>query len=136
MKVSLTILDHLRRAEQVYGNRIGVVDEAEQPALSWGNLTYSQVAIRARAQAAGLDQLGVATGARVVIVSQNSARLFTSFFGVSGSGRILVPVNYRLLADEVSYIVKHSGADVLMIDPQLEDALAKVRAKHRFIIGA
>jgi fatty-acyl-CoA synthase len=136
MKVPLTVLDHLRRAEQVYGNRIGVVDEAEQPALSWGNLTYSQVAIRARAQAAGLDALGVPAGARVAIVSQNSARLFTSFFGVSGSGRILVPINFRLLADEVSYIVKHSGADILMIDPQLKDALAKVNAKHRFIVGA
>ena len=136
MKVPLTVLDHLRRAEQVYGNRIGVVDEAEQPARSWGNLTYSQVALRARAQAAGLDALGVPAGGRVAIVSQNSARLFTSFFGVSGSGRILVPINFRLLADEVSYIVKHSGADVLMIDPQLEDALAKVTAKHRFIIGA
>jgi len=136
MKVPLTVLDHLRRAEQVYGNRIGVVDEAEQPARSWGNLTYSQVALRGRAQAAGLDALGVPAGGRVAIVSQNSARLFTSFFGVSGSGRILVPINFRLLADEVSYIVKHSGADVLLIDPQLEDALAKVTAKHRFIIGA
>lgn len=135
MKVPLTVVDFLRRAEQVYGNRIGVVDEAQQPAASWGNLTYSQLAIRARAQAAGLDQLGVSVGARVAIVSQNSARLFTSFFGVSGSGRILVPINFRLLADEVSYIVKHSGADVLMIDPQLEGALANVTAKHRFIIG-
>lgn len=55
--------------------------------------------------------------------------------GAVNSARSLVPINFRLLADEVSYIVKHSGADVLMIDPQLEDALAKVTAKHRQDIG-
>jgi fatty-acyl-CoA synthase len=136
MKVPLTIVDHLRRAEQVYGNRIAITDEPDQPAKSWGSLTYNDVAARARAQAAGLDALGVPQGARVAVVSQNSARLYTSFFGVSAYGRILVPVNFRLVAEEVKYIVEHSGADVLIIDPELEESLASVQAKHRFIIGA
>ena len=86
MKVALTIVDHLRRAEQVYGDRIAVIDEPDQPGASWGSLTYKEVARRARAQAAALDQLGIAQGARVAIVSQNSARLLTAFFGVSGYG--------------------------------------------------
>jgi len=136
MKVALTIVDHLRRAEQVYGNRIAIIDEHDQPADSWGSITYAEVARRARAQAAALDALGIAQGARVCIVSQNSARLITSFFGVSGYGRVLVPVNFRLVAEEVSYIVEHSGAEVLIIDPELEEALAGVTAKHKFIIGA
>ncbi|MEY4366154.1 MAG: hypothetical protein RLZZ305_1498 [Actinomycetota bacterium] len=136
MKVALTVVDHLRRAEQVYGDRVAVVDEPEQPARSWGSITYGQMAERARAQAAGLDALGVPKGARVAIVSQNSARLLTSFFGVSGWGRVLVPINFRLVAEEVSYIVEHSGAEVLLVDPELDDALAGVTAKHRFVIGA
>ncbi|MEK7292502.1 MAG: AMP-binding protein [Actinomycetota bacterium] len=135
MKIPLTIVDHLRRAEQVYPNRVAFVDEPDQPAESWGTQTYKQMADRARAQAAGLDALGIPQGARVAIVSQNSARLLTSFFGVSGSGRILVPINFRLVADEISYIVGHSGADVLLVDPELNDALASVTAKHRFVIG-
>lgn len=135
MQVPLTVVDHLRRAEQVYPNRVAFVDEPDQPAESWGVQTYKQMAIRARAQAAGLDTLGIPQGARVAIVSQNSARLLTSFFGVSGSGRILVPINFRLVADEVSYIVEHSGADVLLVDPELNDALASVTARHRFVIG-
>ena len=57
MKVPLTIVDHLRRAELVYGNRTAITDEPDQPATSWGSLTYNQVAQRARAQAAGLDAL-------------------------------------------------------------------------------
>lgn len=136
MKVPLTIVDHLRRAEQVYGDRVAFVDEPDQPASSWGTQTYSQMAHRARAQAAALDALGVPQGARVAMVSQNSARLLTAFFGVSGSGRILVPVNFRLVAEEVSYIVEHSGADVLIVDPELDEALSGVTAQHRFVIGA
>jgi acyl-CoA synthetase (AMP-forming)/AMP-acid ligase II len=135
MKVPLTIVDHLRRAEQAYPNRVAFIDEADQPAPSWGNRTYSEMAALARAQAAGLDALGIAQGARVAIVSQNSARLLTSFFGVSGSGRILAPINFRLVADEVKYIVEHCGAEVLLIDPELDEPLKQVQAKHRFVMG-
>ncbi len=135
MKVPLTVIDHLRRAEQAYPDRVAFVDEPDQPAMSWGSQTYRQMAESARAQAAGLDSLGVAQGARVAIVSQNSARLLTSFFGVSGSGRILVPINFRLVADEIKYVIEHSGAEVLIVDPELNDALAGVTAKHRFVIG-
>jgi acyl-CoA synthetase (AMP-forming)/AMP-acid ligase II len=136
MKVALTIVDHLRRAEQVYGDRIAIVDEPDQPAESWGSISYSEMAGRARAQAAALDALGIAQGARVAIVSQNSARLLTSFFGVSGFGRVLVPINFRLVAEEVSYIIEHCGAEVLLIDPELEEALLSVQVRHKFIIGA
>ena len=135
MKVPLTVVDHLRRAEQVYGDRVAVIDEPDQPAKSWGAITYAQMAELARAQAAGLDALGVPKGARVAIVSQNSARLLTAFFGVSGWGRVLVPINFRLVAEEVAYIVEHCGAEVLLVDPELDDALAGVTAKHRFVIG-
>ncbi len=132
----LTVNDFLDRAALVYGDRIGVVDEPDQPAASWGSLTYRRIGELARAQAAGLDALGVPHGARVAIVSQNSARLQASFFGVSGWGRVLVPVNFRLSAAEVAYIVEHSGASVLLVDPELEPALGGVTAQHRFTIGA
>ena len=136
MKVPFTVNDFLRRAEQVYGDRIAVVDEPDQPAASWGSLTYREVADRARAQAAGLDALGIDVGERVAIVSQNAARLYTSFYGVSGSGRILVPVNFRLVAEEISYIMEHSGARLLLVDPELADALAPVECERKLIIGA
>ena len=136
MKVPLSVVDFLRRAEQVYGDRVALVDEPEQPASPWPTLTYREVAERARAQAAGLDALGIPQGARVAMVSHNAARLYTAFFGVSGSGRILVPVNFRLVAEEVKYIIEHSGAEVLLVDPELDEALAGVSARHRFVIGA
>ncbi len=136
MRVPLTIADHLERAALVYPERIGVVDEPDQPAPSWGELTYGRVAELARAQAAALDGLGVGRGERVAIVSHNAARLLVSFFGVSAWGRVLVPVNFRLAPDEVRYIVEHSGASVLLVDPELDASLAGVTAKHRFVLGA
>ncbi len=136
MKVALTVNDFLRRAELVYPNRVAVVDEPDQPAESWGTLTYGEMADRARALAAGLDELGIGVGERVAMVSQNSARLLTALFGVSGSGRILVPVNFRLVAEEVRYIVEHSGARLLLIDPELAEALDGVQCERKMIIGA
>jgi fatty-acyl-CoA synthase len=136
MKVPLSVNDFIRRAELLYPDRIGIVDEPDQPAESWGSLTYREVAERARAMAAGLDELGIGEGERVAMVSQNSARLITALFGVSGCGRILVPINFRLVGDEVRYIVEHSGARMLLVDPELDDALAQVKCEHKYVIGA
>ena len=136
MQTPLSVLDFLDRAELVYGDRIGLIDEPDQPAESWGELTYRRLGELARAQAAGLDRLGVGPGERVAIVSHNSARMMTSFYGVSGHGRVLVPVNFRLKADEVAYIVEQSGASVLLIDPELAEPLAKVECARRFVLGA
>jgi acyl-CoA synthetase (AMP-forming)/AMP-acid ligase II len=136
MKVPLSVTDFIERAELLYGHRVGIVDEPNQPAESWGALTYHDVANRARAIAAGLDELGIGQGERIAMVSHNSARLMTALLGVPGSGRILVPINFRLAAEEVRYIVEHSGARMLLVDPELEDALAEVKCERRFVIGA
>lgn len=135
MFVPMSVRDFLRRAEEVYPDRVAVVDEPDQPAAPMGPLTYRELAAAARAQAAALDAMGVPLGGRVAIVSHNSARLLASFFGVSGSGRVLVPVNFRLAAPEVAYIVEHSGAEVLLVDPELDEPLAEVTAARRMVLG-
>ncbi len=136
MKVALTVNDFLRRAELLYPDRTAIVDEVDQPAESWGSITYRDMAERARGFAAGLDALGIAQGERVAMVSHNSARLLTALFGVSGSGRILVPINFRLVAEEVKYIVEHSGARLLLVDPELAESLAGVECERTMVIGA
>ncbi len=136
MKVPLTVCDHIERAALVYGDRVGVVDEPDQPAPTLDKLTYRNLHERAGALSAGLDALGVPAGGRVAVVSQNAARLLTVLYGAPAWGRVAVPINFRLQADEVEYIVEHSGADVLLVDPELDESLAHVRARHRFVIGA
>ena len=135
MIVPFSVNDFLDRALAVYGDRLGIADEPDQPAPSLGDLTYRRVGELARAMAARHDQLGLDVGERVAIVSHNSARLLTAFWGVCGFGRVLVPVNFRLSADEVQYIVQHSGARVVYIDPELKDVLADIEAEHVFVLG-
>jgi fatty-acyl-CoA synthase len=135
MKVPLTTNDFLDRAEQVYGDRIGVIDEPSA-ADGLGELTYGEVARRVRALQAGLDEMGVDRGERVAVVSPNAARLLELFYAVPSSGRVLVPINFRLRAEEVEYIVDHSGASVLLVDPELDEALGTVTAKQRILLGA
>ncbi|MCW2622775.1 MAG: AMP-dependent synthetase and ligase [Frankiales bacterium] len=136
MKVPLVTSDFLDRAAQVYPLRIGVVDEPgafQHGGL--GSVTYGEVAVRAAAVAAGLDALGIGRGERVAIVSHNSARMLELFFGVTSWGRVFVPINFRLSRDEVAYIVEHSGASVLLVDPEVDEALADVTATHRVVLG-
>ncbi len=133
MKVPLTIDDFLRRGALVYGDRPALVDEPGT-AGSLGTITYRSLERRARGVAIALDQMGVAAGERVAIVSPNAARFGILFFGVSGFGRVLVPINYRLNADEVSYVVEHSGASVLLVDPESDEVLRDVKARHRIVL--
>lgn len=135
METPLTIADHLRRASLVYGDRVGIIDEPDQPAAPLESLTYGRIAELSSGLAAGLDGLGLPLGARVAIVSQNSARMLVHLFGTSAFGRVGVPINFRLGPDEVQYIVDHSGADVLVMDPELEPSLGDVTVEHRFLIG-
>ncbi|SFT32273.1 Acyl-CoA synthetase (AMP-forming)/AMP-acid ligase II [Actinopolyspora lacussalsi subsp. righensis] len=135
MFVPFSVSDFIDRAARVYADRVGVVDEPDQPAPSLGELTYREFAGLAARQAAHLDELGIGVGERVAVVSHNSARLLTSFFGVAGTGRVLVPINFRLRPDEVRYIVEHSGARALYVDPALEEELGAVTAEHRYTLG-
>ena len=135
MRVPLTTLDFIDRAELVYGDRVGIIDEPVQPASSLGELTYREVARRARAIAAGLDALGVGEGERVAVVSHNSARLLELLYGVPSFGRVLVPINFRLSAAEFEYIVEHCGARVLLADPEIEKQLTGITGPRRFLIG-
>jgi acyl-CoA synthetase (AMP-forming)/AMP-acid ligase II len=136
MIVPLTLGDFLDRAELVYGDREAVVDEPNPPGGGLGRFTYSRFAEMARSQAAALDDLGLGENERVAIVSPNAARFLISLFGVSVFGRILVPINFRLNVEEIRYIVEHSGASVLLVDPELDEPLRGLRVTHRIVLGA
>ncbi|HMC40950.1 MAG TPA: AMP-binding protein [Acidimicrobiales bacterium] len=133
MQVPLTVRDFLDRAVGVYGGRTALIDEPGTPG-SLGSLTYSDLEARSRGLALALEEMGVGFGERVAIVSPNAARFMISFFGVSGYGRVLVPVNFRLNAEEVQYIIDHSGASVMLVDPEVDEALGSVGAKERILL--
>jgi acyl-CoA synthetase (AMP-forming)/AMP-acid ligase II len=136
MKVPFTTADFLDRAELCYADRVGVVDEpGDFQDGGLGQQTYGTFAARSRALAAGLDELGIGVGERVAIVSHNSARMLEGFFGVCSSGRVYVPINFRLSPAEIGYIVEHSGASVLLVDPEIAENCQGTTAKHRIVLG-
>ena len=132
MRVPLTLIDFLERGA-LHEDRVAVVDEPDGPA-SLGAVTHADLARRSRGMALALDRMGVGHGARVAIVSPNSARFVIALFGVSAFGRVLVPINFRLAAQEIDYIVRHAGAEVVLIDPELGDARAGVNAPHKILL--
>ena len=69
MLVPMTVCDFLERAALAYGDRIGIVDEPDQPAPSLGALSYRHVAELSRGYACALDALEIGFGERVAIVS-------------------------------------------------------------------
>ncbi len=135
MKVPFTVSDFLYRAENVYPDRVALVDEPDAPGGGLGEVTWSQFGTLVRAQAAKLDELGIGLGERVAMVSQNAGRLMTSFYAVSGYGRVFVPINFRLARDEIAYIIAHSGASMLLIDPSLEETLKDLEVERYVVMG-
>ena len=133
MQVPLNVLDFLRRGALVFGARVAVVDEPDVVG-GLGTITYDAMPAKARGMAAALDRMGVGPGQRVAIVSPNAAKFLVSLFGVSGFGRVLVPVNFRLNADEVSYILDHSGASVALVDPEFEGLVRPGQVEHRIVL--
>ena len=129
MRVELTVGDFLRRAALVAPDDVAVVDEPGA-AGSLGTVDYASLQRRARSLASRLDELNLPPGARVAIVSPNSAKFLISFFGVSGFGRVLVPINYRLNPAEVAYIVGHSGARIVLYDPEFAVLVEGLEVDH------
>ena len=76
-------------------------------------LSYRQFFDRCDRWSAALQGLGVAQGDRVATIAPNTHAQLESFYAVPQIGAVLVPINYRLTAEDFVYIVNHSGATVV-----------------------
>ncbi|HET6173827.1 MAG TPA: AMP-binding protein [Gaiellales bacterium] len=111
----LSPLALLRRSALAYPDRPAVRDGERQ-------LTFAELAERAWRLGNALRGLGVAPEERVAMLSLNRAELLEAHFGVPASGGALCAINTRLAPPEVRFIVGHCGAQVLLLDPELEEA--------------
>src|SRR3982751_4010299 len=118
--VSRTELDpvtFLRRSAAIYPDRVAVVDGALRR-------TYAALQERVNRLASALRARGVQHLDRVAALCPNVPELLELHFGVPAAGGVLVAINVRLSAAEVAYIVEHSGARLLVVDPALQPLLA------------
>ena len=108
----LTPVSFLERAGTVHAGRTAVVDGAV-------SYDYARWRGRARRLASALRRAGLGRGDRVAFLSLNSEPLLLAHFGVPQAGGALVAINTRLNADEVAYVVRHSGSRLLFHSPEL-----------------
>ncbi|HEX6682026.1 MAG TPA: long-chain-fatty-acid--CoA ligase [Candidatus Limnocylindrales bacterium] len=122
METPLTPLDFARRTRRLHGNREAVVDGALR-------LSYSEFFDRCDRWSVALRGLGVGPGDRVVTIAPNTHAQLESFYAVPQLGAVLVPVNYRLSAQDFVYIVNHSGAEVVCATADYLEVIDGVRGE-------
>ena len=104
-----TLGDLLRRTRMRYPDKLAI----QCGSTAWTYREFDNVCNRL---AGGLAAHGVEPGDRVAIVSRNSHAFAALRFAVARLGAVLVPVNFMLGAEEVRYVLRHSGARVLCVD--------------------
>jgi long-chain acyl-CoA synthetase len=99
----------------------------QAPALIEGAkvLSYGGLLVAAAQVAAGLRAAGVAPGARVAYLGQNSRAYFELFFGASLVGAVMVPIGWRLASIEITHILDDAAPALLFVEtPFLERVAA------------
>jgi fatty-acyl-CoA synthase len=90
--------------------------------------TYAQLNARANCLANFMQgRLGVQKGDRISILAHNSVIYLDLFYGLAKIGAILAPLNWRMVAQELSYIVNDCGSKALLCGPEFVDMLAEMR---------
>src|SRR4249920_987929 len=120
METPLTPLEFARRARRLYPEREAVVDGDLR-------LSYSQFLDRCDRWSSALQSLGVQQGDRIAYIAPNTHAQLESFYAVPQIGAILVPLNYRLTADDFVYLINHSGARIVCAHSDYLEVVDSIR---------
>ncbi len=120
METPLSPLDFARRTRRLHADREAVVDGDLR-------LSYREFFDRCDRWSSALQGLGVAQSDRVATIAPNTHAQLESFYAVPQLGAVLVPINYRLTAEDFTYIVNHSGATVVCVAGEYLAAVDTVR---------
>jgi len=111
-RTELTPVSFLERSASIFPDKIAIVTGDRQ-------YTYREFAERVFRLASQLRHIGLQKHDRVAFLCPNTSALLEAHFAVPAAGGILVAVNSRLNAQEIDYILKHSGARFLFVDSEL-----------------
>jgi len=120
MFVPLTPLRCLHRAIDVFGSKTGIVSGDR-------SFTYAQFGERCEKLATGLPKFGIRPGDRVAYLSFNTHQLIEGYYGVVQARGIVMPLNVRLSEVELTSILCHSGARMLMFEDDFAPMVEKLR---------
>lgn len=124
----LTPSQFLERAATVHGDRVGVIHGPRR-------LTWRDVYSRSRQLASALERHGLKRGDCVSVVLSNTPEHLECLHGIPMSGLVINPINTRLDAQNVAFIMRHAGAKLLFTDTEfsatVSEALSKLPANER-----
>ena len=109
---AMSPLSFLERSGRVWPGKTAVIYGARR-------LTYRELAAEAQRVAGALRASGVGPGDRVAYLMPNLPEMLIAHYAVPLAGAVLVAVNTRLTAEEVAYILSHSGAKIVVVDAEL-----------------
>src|SRR3954471_6761517 len=89
--------------------------------------SYAELDERVTRLARALQQRGVGVGDRIAVFALNGMEAWEAYLAGVRLGGIVVPVNFRLVADEIAYVLADSGAVALVVDSALAEVAAKAR---------
>ena len=115
----LTPLRFLERSALISRDRLAVKFNAQ----SW---TYAAFYQRVNRLASALRKSGLEAGDRVAFICANVPPMLEAHFGVPLAGGVLVPINFRLAAGEIAYILKHSGSKFLFVDSEFAGSVRPI----------
>lgn len=120
----MSLTSAVRRAALVQPRGLAIRD-GTQP------LTWPAVAERVARLAAGLRAMGVRKGDPLAVLALNSARHFELLFAAWWAGAVLVPLNTRLAAGELAWILRHAQAGRCVTDDAMSAVAAAAVAQAR-----
>ena len=92
-------------------------------------LTFAELNARCNQTANALLAAGVVKGERVGLLLMNSVQFVEAYFALAKIGAVVVPLNWRLVADELEFILKDSGTTRLVFDDDFVDTVADLHAR-------
>ena len=122
MNIPLTPIRFLRYASQQYPGKTAIVCGEKR-------FSYAEFAGRAAHLAGALRKMGIQPGERVAFLSANCHRLLEAYYGVLEAGAVLLPLNIRLAAQELAYILNDSEAKVLFFEKQFSGLVESFRGQ-------
>jgi O-succinylbenzoate-CoA ligase len=96
---------------------------------SGARFSYPELNARCNRTANALSALGIGKGDRVGLLMMNSPEFVESFFAIAKLGAVVVPINWRLVPDELAFILKDSGAKLLIFGAEFGAAVADLQAR-------
>ncbi len=117
----MNIGSHLSKRAELNPGLEALVDIAAGRRLS-----FAELDARAAKAASMLTALGLAKGDRVAVLLPNGHQFVEAFYGAARAGLIAVPLNWRLVADELAFMLRDSGATALVFGAEYDDVVAEL----------